>query len=221
MSGIVAAIQGYLEQYGYPVLFVVVLIESFGVPAPGQTLLIAAALLAATSHLVLAWVLLTAFAGAVIGDSLGYLLGRRGGRKLLIRYGGRIGITKRVVVKVRRKFRRYGGWFVTFARFFDVLRQINGIVAGSARMSFGRFILFNVIGAALWVSLWGFGSYYLGRGLSEWLGDFFHVYATWFLVAVLVFAIVLVSFALWHRARRARKRARRRFARPADESDRR
>ncbi|MGH8427491.1 MAG: DedA family protein [Gammaproteobacteria bacterium] len=208
----VTTIQTYLEQYGYPVLFLIVLIESFGIPAPGQTLLVAAALLAAAGKLTLAWVLVTAFAAAVIGDSLGYLLGRKGGHRLLIRYGGRFGLTKRVFIKVRRKFQRYSGWFVTLARFFDVLRQINGIVAGSAEMPFWRFLLFNVTGAALWVSLWGFGSYYLGRGLREWLSGFGDL-ATWLTLGVLALAVLLVAGWFWHRAHRKRARNRERSAR--------
>lgn len=204
MGGIVHAIQSYLEQYGYPILFVTVFVESFGIPAPGQTLLITAAIFAATGKLVLWGVLVTAFAAAVIGDSLGYLMGLKGGRRLLIRYGGRFGIHRRRLSRLTRRFNRHGGWFVAFARFFDVLRQVNGLLAGSVEMPFHRFLFFNAAGAALWVSLWGIGAYYLGRGLRDWLHTFDFV-ATWLVIGVLALALVLVGWWLVRRHRRNRE----------------
>ncbi|MGH8224765.1 MAG: DedA family protein [Gammaproteobacteria bacterium] len=207
MGGITAHITPYLQQYGYPILFAIVLVESFGIPAPGQTLIITAALLAATGHLNLWAVLITAFAAAVLGDSIGYMLGRRGGRRLLLRYGGWVGLNRHRFRRLNKHFGRYGGWFVTFARFFDVLRQINGILAGTVDMPFYRFLLFNAIGAALWVSLWGFGSYYLGRGLNEWIG-MFDAIATWLVLAVIaggiIFFLVWLTRFLWRRYRQAR-----------------
>ncbi|HEX5340835.1 MAG TPA: DedA family protein [Gammaproteobacteria bacterium] len=155
-------LEPYLAAYGYPVLFIVVFIESFGVPAPGQTLLIAAALLAAHGKLNIVLVLLTAWLAAVCGDSLGYWIGMKGGRRLLLRFGRYIRIGRKEVRKMEHAFGRYGGWFVSFARFFEVLRQVNGIVAGTMEMPFRRFLLFNGGGAVLWVAVWGFGSWKLG-----------------------------------------------------------
>lgn len=202
MEGIAAHIGPYLQQYGYPVLFAVILVESFGIPTPGQTLLITAALLAATGHLNLWLVLITAFAAATVGDNIGYMLGRRGGRRLILRYGGWVGLNRRRFRRLNIHFGRYGGWFVTFARFFDVLRQVNGVLAGTVDMPFYRFLLFNSLGAALWVSLWGFGSYYLGRGLDQWVGMFDHI-AIWLVLAVvasgLLFFIVWLARLLWRR----------------------
>lgn len=205
MEGIAAHITPYLQQYGYPVLFAIILIESFGILAPGQTLLITAALLAGTGRLNIWLVLLTAFSAAVIGDSIGYLLGHRGGRRLLLRYGGWVGLNRQRFRRLNKHFGRYGGWFVTFARFFDVLRQINGLLAGTVEMPFYRFLLFNSLGAALWVSVWGFGSYYLGRGLDQWVG-MFDTIAVWLMLAALAGGVLLflnwfVRF-LWRRYRR-------------------
>lgn len=183
MGGITEFIGPYLEEYGYPVLFFVVLVESFGVPAPGQTLLVMAALLAATGHFELPVVLVTVFSAAVIGDSIGWLLGHRGGRRLILRYGGWVGLNRHRFRRLHRYFHSYSGWFVTFARFFDVARQINGLLAGSVKMAFPRFLLFNALGAALWVSLWGFGAYYLGLGLDQSFGAFDAV-VTWLMLAV-------------------------------------
>jgi membrane protein DedA with SNARE-associated domain len=155
-------LEPYLAAYGYPVLFVIIFIESFGVPAPGQTLLIAAALLAANSKLNILLVLGTAWLAAVAGDSFGYWIGMKGGRRLLLRFGRYIRIGRKEIRKMEHAFNRYGGWFVSFARFFEILRQVNGIVAGTVEMSFRRFLLFNSAGAALWVAVWGFGTWKLG-----------------------------------------------------------
>ncbi len=207
MGGIAAHITPYLQQYGYPILFVVILVESFGIPAPGQTLLITAALFAATGRLHLGLVLVTAFSAAIIGDSIGYMLGHRGGRRLLLRYGGWVGLNRHRFRRLNTHFGRYGGWFVTFARFFDVLRQINGVLAGTVEMPFYRFLVFNSFGAALWVSVWGFGAYYLGRGLDQWVG-MFDTIAAWLLLAVLAGGVLLfltwLTRFLWRRYRQAR-----------------
>jgi len=207
MGGIVHAVQVYLENYGYPVLFLIVFVESFGIPAPGQTLLITAALFAATGKLHLWAVLLTAFAAAIIGDNLGYVIGRKGGHKLLFRYGRHFGLPRHRLEGLQERFKHHGSWFVTIARFFDVLRQINGMIAGSAEMGFRRFLIFNTIGAALWVALWGFGAYFAGRGLKQWVGAYENV-STWLVLGV--FGLSVVAIVVWvarSALRRRRKRA--------------
>lgn len=208
MQGITDFIQGYLQQYGYPVLFFVVLVESFGVPAPGQTLLITAALLAATGHLDLWAVLVITFVAAVTGDSIGWFLGHRGGRRLILRYGGWVGLNRHRFRRLHKHFHRHGEWFVTFARFIDFLRQINGLLAGTVRMPFWRFLIFNALGAALWVSAWGFGAYYLGQALEHWL-DTFDLIVTWLFMVVMGagLAYILYQLTRWlwkrHKARAA------------------
>lgn len=204
MGGFIHVLESYLNQYGYPVLFIVIFVESFGIPAPGQTLLIAAALFAATGNLQLWMVLLVAFIAAILGDNIGYLIGRKGGHKLLFRYARRFGVSHKRMEKIFDHFNRHGGWFVSLARFFDVLRQVNGLIAGSTEMSFRRFVLFNSIGAALWVSLWGFGSYYLGQGLKQWLSQYEHI-TTWLVIGVIAVAAIMIALWLWHRARRHAK----------------
>jgi membrane protein DedA with SNARE-associated domain len=204
MGGIVHTIEGYLNQYGYPILFLVIFVESFGIPAPGQTLLITAALFAATGNLKLWLVMLVAFAAAVIGDNIGYFIGHRGGHRLLFRYARRFGVSQERMEGIFERFNRHGGWFVFLARFFDVARQINGLIAGSAKMSFRRFLLFNSIGAAMWVLLWGFGSFYLGQGLKQWLKQYEHI-TTWLVVGVIVLCIVVIVAWFWTRARQRRR----------------
>lgn len=200
MGGFVQAIEVYLHQYGYPILFLVIFVESFGIPAPGQTLLITAALFAATGKLSLWLVLVTALAAAVVGDNIGYLIGHQGGHRLIFRYARRFGVPRARVEKIFERFNRHGGWFVFLARFFDVARQVNGLIAGSAQMSFRRFLFFNSIGAAMWVALWGFGSYYLGQGLKSWLGQYEHI-ATWLIVGVILLCVIVIGMWLWARAR--------------------
>lgn len=193
-------IEPYLTHYGYPVLFLVILIESFGIPAPGQTLLIAAAVLAAQGKLSIAVVLLVAFLAAVIGDSLGYWIGYGGGHTLIRRFGKYVRIGEPQMRRMETTFTRYGGWFVTFARFFEVLRQVNGLVAGIAGMRFRRFLLFNSCGALLWVCAWGLGTFFLGRHLRRYAG-YFDTVSLYFILAV----IVLLAALLWYVLRRSRR----------------
>ncbi|HEY4127189.1 MAG TPA: DedA family protein [Gammaproteobacteria bacterium] len=158
----------YLLDYGYPTLFVVVLLESLGIPGPGQALLIAAALLAAHGKLNIVVVLATAVAGTTLGGMIGYWIGTRGGHALILRFGRFLKIDEPELLKLERSFDRYGFWFVLVARFFEVLRQIQGIVAGAVEMSFRRFVLANFLGGMLWSLVWGLGSWKLGRQIHSY-----------------------------------------------------
>lgn len=194
-------IEPYLTQYGYPVIFLVIMIESFGVPAPGQTLLIAASVLAAQGKLSIALVLLVAFLAAVIGDSSGYWIGYYGGHTLVRRFGKYVRIREPQIQRMETAFTRYGGWFVTFARFFEVLRQVNGLVAGIAGMRFRRFLPCNAAGALLWVGVWGLGTFYLGRHLRRYAG-YFDEASLLFILAL----IILLAVLLWYLLRRRHRR---------------
>jgi membrane protein DedA with SNARE-associated domain len=158
----VARVQPLLDHYGYLVVFLTILVEGVGIPAPGQTFLIAASLSAAHGNLNLVWVLISACLAAGLGNSLGYLLGRWGGRRLLARFkvrGDRL-------ARLEEKFRRYGGGVVLVARFFDGLRQLNGIAAGMLAMPWKIFTGFNVLGAILWTGVWGLGAYFLDKEIN-------------------------------------------------------
>src|SRR5262249_49302131 len=109
----------------------------------------------------------SAWVAAVVGDNIGYLIGRWVGRRALVRYGARIGLSHERVAKVEAVFRRYGPVTVAFARFFNVLRQLNGVVAGMMGMDWRKFLLFNALGGALWVGAWGFGAYYFSAHVAE------------------------------------------------------
>ncbi|MGB7456843.1 MAG: DedA family protein [Pseudolabrys sp.] len=134
--------------------------ESLGAPLPGETLLIFASVLAHRGEMSLPALLIFAWAGSVFGDNIGYLIGRTICRATITRYGGKIGLTDARINAVEEIFSHCGSVTVLVARFFPVLRQLNGIVAGVLGMSWWRFLLFNAIGAALWVGAWVFIVYF-------------------------------------------------------------
>src|SRR5882724_203175 len=157
----------YLLDYGYPILFVVVMLESLGIPGPGQALLITAALLAAHGKLDITAVLATSIVGTTLGGCIGYWIGRRGGRVLILRFGRYVRVGEPELQRLEKSFGTYGIGFVSFARFFEVLRQIQGIVAGTVDMPFRRFFLANLFGGVLWSAVWGLGSWRLGRQIHN------------------------------------------------------
>lgn len=152
-----------LDQYGYLALFTSIFVEGFGIPAPGQTLLIASAVLAGKGQLSIAMVLITAWLATFLGNSVGYGIGVWGGKKLFARLGE---TANKHLAKVEYYFAKYDGGVVIGARFFEVLRQLSGIVAGTLGMPWLRFTMFNAIGATLWVGVWGLGVYWIGEHMG-------------------------------------------------------
>lgn len=155
-------VEATLHQYGLPVIFGDLFFESLGIPLPGETLLLLAGTLAAKGDLALVPLWLTAFVAAVAGDNAGYLIGRRLGRPAVLRWGGRVGLTEARLSRVEDLMHRRGVLIVAGARFVAVLRQLNGLAAGTAGMHWARFLVGNVIGAALWVSVWVLAAYGFG-----------------------------------------------------------
>lgn len=201
LPGWLMGIMPALQQYGLPGLFVGVFVESFGLPVPGETMIIVFATLAGAGKFSALGVGLTAFVAAVLGDNVGYLIGRYAGRQLIVRHGSRFGISEARMHKVEGIIEKRGTIVVAFARFFPLLRQINGLAAGVAGMHWMRFLIANAIGAALWVTVWvvlasrlGAQAHFLPR-LTGHLN----------LVAAVVFAIVLAGLGL-HALRRTRRR---------------
>jgi len=201
-----ADIAPWLQQYGYLAVLVGVLLESFGLPLPGETMLIAGAALAAKGELHIAPLLGCAWLAAVLGDNLGFALGHFGGRRLILRYGAKIGVTEPRLARVEAFFERFGGEVVLIARFFAVARQLNGIVAGSVGMGWWRFLAYNAIGAALWVGAWGLGVYFFGQWLAHalpWVHRF--GYLAIGLIALLALGAGLVLIARRRRSGRAER----------------
>jgi membrane protein DedA with SNARE-associated domain len=156
----------WLAAYGAFALFAVVYLESFGVPLPGESALVAASVLAIRDDLSIVAVVAAAWSGAVLGDTTGYVIGRLGGQRLLMRFAPRIGLTAARFERVTDQVRRYGFVTVMLARFVVVLRQLNGLVAGALSMPLTRFVPANVIGAGLWVGTWALAPYLFG----SWFG---------------------------------------------------
>ena len=169
VNSVMVSLQPYLSHYGYWAVFGALLLENFGMPVPGETLLIAGALLASHGKMDIVSLLLTACLAAVTGDNIGYAIGRFGGRRLVFRYGRYLFITEERLNKAEEFFRRYGGAVVIMARFLALLRQLNGIVAGTAKMSWHRFLAYNMLGAALWVGFWGMLFYELGEKAARFV----------------------------------------------------
>lgn len=152
-------IHHFLLAYGAVAIFVCIYFESMGVPLPGESAIVAASLLAASGSMNLATLLPAIFLGAVLGDCTGYAIGRYGGRRLLLRYGHFVKLTPERLASLEDQFRRRGVYIVMSARFVVILRQLNGLIAGSAGMKFRRFLLANIVGAAAWTAVWGAGPY--------------------------------------------------------------
>jgi len=153
-------VEPYLERYGYWAVFAAVGIEGVGIPAPGQTLLEAGAMVAEVpdGKLEIWRLLVVAILATSLGHTLGYLIGRTGGRAVL----DRMPIPARHLKRIDDAFNRYGGWLVLFGRFVDGPRQLIGLFSGALDMHWGRFLLLNICGAILWASFWALGVYYLG-----------------------------------------------------------
>jgi len=179
----------YVAQYGYLAVTVGIMLEDFGLPVPGESLLITGAILASRGTLDIRLLLILAWAGAVIGDNIGFCIGHFGGHRLMVRYGSRVGITQERLDSVTRSFQRYGDWVIVFARFIVILRQLNGIVAGTLEMHWARFLVLNAIGSALWVGFWG--------TLAHWLGKrIFAMLATMAQYEPMVIALAIAAVAL-------------------------
>jgi membrane protein DedA with SNARE-associated domain len=171
LPGVLRDLEPTLNHYGYLAVFCLVAIEDFGVPLPGETALLLGAVYAGAGRLNILLVALLGFLGATVGDNLGFAIGHFGGRRLLDRYGRFVLLTPARVGKARAFFDRHGGKVIVLARFIEGLRQANGIIAGISGMRWARFLLFNAIGAALWVSVWATIGYVSGDHIDSVYAD--------------------------------------------------
>ena len=166
LPGPLGGLAPLLNQYGYLAVGALVLLEDFGVPTPGETVLVAAAVYAGAGQLNIIAVAVLGFVAAVAGDSIGFALGHFGGRRLAVRFGRYVFLTSERLERAERFFTRHGGKVVTVARFIEGLRQANGIIAGITDMPWRRFVAFNALGAALWVGLWTSVGYLAGNHIT-------------------------------------------------------
>jgi membrane protein DedA with SNARE-associated domain len=185
---------GLVHHYGLVALFIVVTLESGGAPLPGETALVAAAIFAADGHLNIAEVIVVAAAAAIIGDNIGYWLGRVGGRPLLERWGPTRRWSERVLPWGERFFERHGGKTIFLARFFSVLRVTAAWLAGMARMHWWKFFFWNAFGGICWAVLVGLIAYYVGHAAADAIGRYGLIGGA---AIVAIAAIALVAIHYW------------------------
>lgn len=183
-----------LVAYGYPVITLIVALESMGIPLPGETALLAAAVYAGATHqLSIVFIVLAATAGAVLGDNAGFWIGRRLGFPLLRQYGRFVRLDEGRLKLGRYLFSRHGGKVVFFGRFTALLRALAALLAGANDMGWRRFLLFNLAGGALWAALYGGGGYLLGSAIHRIAGP------VAIGLAVMTLAVVVVRAVFLHR----------------------
>lgn len=184
-------IDGWLESYGYLVVFLFVMLESIGLPVPGETALIGAALYAGSTGKLEIWgVIAVAIAGAIIGDNIGFSIGRYGGAKLLLRHGHKIRLHEGRLKIGIWLFRRHGGKVVFWGRFVSILRTYAAFLAGTNQMAWGRFLVFNAAGAVVWATAFGVAYYVFGSALQK-------LSTTIDITLGVAGVMVLVAFLVW------------------------
>ena len=155
-----------LHTYTYPGVLSLVMLESLGIPLPGEIALVTAAAYAGVAHNVsISGVILMAAIGATVGGILGYWIGIKGGLPLLVRYGGYIGVRRSHIAKAHSFFENNGAKTILFGRFVAVLRTWAAVIAGAACMSFKQFVAYNTLGSVVWSIGFGLLGYYFGRDL--------------------------------------------------------
>jgi membrane protein DedA with SNARE-associated domain len=191
-----------IHSYGYLGVATVIALETLGLPLPGETMLIAAAVLSGRHMLDPTVVGISAWTGAILGDNVAYLIGRFGGLTLLRRFGSVVGASWERLDAARRIHRRYGAIIVVGARFVPIIRQLNGLLAGSLAMPWRRFVLFDAVGTGLWVAGWVF----VGNVAGMEIAAIMQLPRVWSFVGlgVLIAAIgaVLVFLRRWRRRQR-------------------
>ena len=203
LPGFLNALSGTLEHYGLWAIGLLILLEDFGVPAPGETILIAGAIYAGAGRLNIVAVGVVGFIAAVIGDNIGFAIGHFGGRALALRWGKYVFLTEERLNKAEAFFDRRGAIVITFARFVEGLRQANGIIAGITGMHWLRFTFFNAIGAALWVGTWVTIGYFAGNNITT-IYHYITLYSYYVLAGLVV---LIVGYIVWHLRRRRRRTA--------------
>lgn len=190
-------IDGWLESYGYLVVFLLVMIESIGVPVPGETALVGAALYAGSTHkLAIWWIVAVAIAGAVLGDNIGFAVGRYGGAKLLLRHGHRIRLHEARLKIGIWLFRRHGGKVVFWGRFVSILRTWAAFLAGANHMEWRRFLFYNAAGGTVWATLYAVAYYEFGGALRK-------LSTTIDVVLGVTGSVILVAFVIWSKRKEA------------------
>ena len=206
LPGFLAALAGPLEHYGLWAIFVLVLLEDFGIPVPGETVLIAGAVYAGSGRMNVVAVGIVGFVAAVLGDNIGYAIGRFGGHAVVLRWGRYVGMTAERLDKAQDFFNHHGGKIITVARFIEGLRQANGIIAGIIEMRWLKFVAFNALGAALWVGTWVTIGYFAGQHITT-IYHYITQYSFYLLIVLAVAFVGYVAYRLRKRGKAAHGKA--------------
>jgi membrane protein DedA with SNARE-associated domain len=201
-----------VSTYGYWVVFLLVMAESLGVPLPGETALIAAGTYSGASHRLSPWlVFFVAGAAAVIGDNIGYLIGRVGGYRLAVRYGPKVHLRQRELKVARYVFDRWGVLVVFFGRFVSVLRTYAAFLAGTSHMRWRTFLPANASGGLVWAAIYTAASYFAGKAVERASGT-----VTLVLGGVAVVVVIAVVFLVRNSISRLAERAEQAYPGPLD-----
>lgn len=192
---------GFLDTWGYIAVFAFVAIESCGVPFPGETMLITAAVYASTGHLEIQYVIAAAATGAILGDNLGYLAGRKGGRPLALRYGRYIRLDEVKLQRAETFYARYGDKTVFIGRFIAILRAWSAFLAGLNQMPWPKFFAYDAASAICWSTLYGVLAFEFGSAILERVSRFVGFGALVLIVAALLLLLIFRerARALWRR----------------------
>ena len=161
---------GLIHDYGLLIVFVAIALETSGLPLPGETALVIAAVAASQGHYSIEWVIVVATLAAIIGDNVGYWLGRKLGRGFLQRYGPVRRFSDRILPPTERFFRRHGGKAIFLARWFSGFRIAGAWAAGFAHMEWWRFFLWNALGGIAWAASVALVAYYAGEAAADAIG---------------------------------------------------
>ena len=203
LPGFLNTVGNYLGHYGIWAILLLVLVEDFGIPVPGETILIAGAIYAGAGRMNIVAVGVVGFIAAVLGDNIGFAIGHFGGRALALRWGKYVFLTEERLDKAEQFFERHGGKIITVARFIEGLRQANGIIAGITGMRWLRFLAFNALGAALWVGTWVSLGYLAGNHITT----IYHYITTYSYYALIAVGVLVVAYIAWFIRRRRRRHA--------------
>ena len=184
---LVSHLHSLVHTYGYLAIFMVISLESAGVPMPGETALVTAAIFAGGGELNIVAVIASAAIAAIFGDNVGYWVGREFGFPLVLKYGRYLHLDEPRLKLGQYLFKRHGGKIVFFGRFVALLRAFAALLAGINRLPWPRFFLFNALGGIVWASIFGLGGYFLGRAFEH--------YARPVGVAALICAVIGAIFA--------------------------
>jgi len=181
----------FFRHYGYWTVFIATLVENAGVPVPGETTLLFASFLARRGGLRLSWAILAGISGAVLGECIGFLIGRAGGKAFIERHRSKLLISSHKFELAQSIFLKNAGWAILAARFVAGLREVVGLLAGVFAMPTPRFLFFNVVSAVIWAVSTGFAAYFLA---SSWrrLFQFLTRLNTLGLIAFATVVVVLI-----------------------------